>query len=177
MRFSVSALLPLCRRLATLKQNRDAAVLIEYALVAPPFLALLIAILNTAMIYVAQEGLETAAESAARIMMTGQAQTMTLANGHVGMTAADFKSAICSGFTGTDSSGNSVTYAAMLPPMLSCANLTVNVQTATAYNVSNIAAQAQAGTHTGRGAHHACPTEECIGPGAAGCQGRAAVLE
>lgn len=113
------------------------AMAIEFALVGPAFIALLIAILNTMLIYLAQEGLETAAESATRLLLTGQAQTISLANGHTGMTADDFKNAICNGTTGTDASGATTDIPALLPPMLTCANLTVNVKTVNSYAVSN----------------------------------------
>ncbi|MEP7005424.1 MAG: TadE/TadG family type IV pilus assembly protein [Sphingomonas bacterium] len=110
---------------------------IEFAIVGPAFLALLLAILYTMLIYLAQQMLETAAQSAGRLLLTGAAQTTTLANGHVGMQASDFKNAICNGYTGTDANGAAVTIPAMLPAMLSCSKLTVNVTTATTYNVAS----------------------------------------
>lgn len=104
---------------------------LEYAFVAPVLIALLVAILNIALIYLAQEGLETATESAARLVMTGDAQTMTIGSGstaYTGMTAANFKTAVCSGLSGTDVNGNAVTYPGSLPPFLSCNRLAVNVE-------------------------------------------------
>lgn len=133
-----SSRFPASTRRASVKlwHDRDGAAILEFALVSPAFFALLLAILNTILIYLAQEGLETAAESAARLLLTGEAQTLTL-NGHTGMTATDFKNAICNGISGTDASGNAVTYSTMLPPMLTCANLTVNVTNSTSYNVTS----------------------------------------
>lgn len=91
-------------------------------------------------IYLAQQMLETAAQDAGRLILTGSAQTMQLANGHVGMSASDFKSAICNGVSGTNSNGQANTIPALLPSMLSCSRLTVNVTTATAYDTTNTAA-------------------------------------
>ncbi|MEO8374382.1 MAG: TadE/TadG family type IV pilus assembly protein [Sphingomonas bacterium] len=112
---------------------------IEFAIVGPAFIALLLAILYTVIIYLAQQMLQTSAESAGRLLLIGSAQTMST-NGHTGLTAAEFKNAICNGISGTDASGNSVSVPSMLPSMLSCSRLTVNVTTASAYNVASTAA-------------------------------------
>ena len=125
---------------ANLLRDRKGVSALEFAIVGPAFLALLLAILYTMMIYLAQQMLETAAQSAGRLMLTGAAQTTSLANGHVGMTASDFKNAICNGFSGTGVNGEAITVPPMLPSMLSCSRLTVNVTTASAYNVSNASA-------------------------------------
>ena len=105
--------------------------MIEYAFAAPPFIALLTGIFYIALTYLGQAGLETAVESAGRTMMTGQAQTTTVTNSSggtdVGMSAVDFKNAICNGTTGKDYSGASVSFAKMLPPFLTCNHLAFNV--------------------------------------------------
>ena len=124
---------------ARLAKDREGTAALEFAIAGPAFLALLLAILYTIMIYLAQQMLETAAQSAGRILLVGSAQTTTL-NGHTGMTAAEFKSAICNGVTGTNASGVAMTIPKALPPMLSCSRLTVNVTTATTYNVASTAA-------------------------------------
>lgn len=105
--------------------------IMEFAMVAPAFIALLLAILHIALIYLAQEGLETAVEASGRLILTGSAQTLQLGSGssaYTGMNASDFKNAVCNGITGKDSSGNSVTYPGSLPPFLTCNRLYVNVQ-------------------------------------------------
>lgn len=127
-------------RRSSLIENREGAAAIEFAIVAPAFIALVLAILYTALIFLAQQMLETAAQSAARLLLTGSAQTLKLASGTVGMSASDFKTAICNGTTGTNASGQTVSIAPSLPPMLSCSRLTVNVSTASAYNVTSTAA-------------------------------------
>lgn len=124
---------------ADLWQNREGAAALEFAIVGPAFIALLLAILYTIMIYLAQQMLETAAQSAGRMLLIGSAQTTTL-NGHTGMTATEFKNAICNGVTGTDANGTAITIPKALPPLLSCSRLTVNVTTATTYNVASTAA-------------------------------------
>ena len=133
----INSALGAVRRLGVnLWKNRDGAAALEFAIVGPAFIALLFAILYTIFIYLAQQMLETAAQSAGRLLLVGSAQTTTL-NGHTGMTAAEFKDAICNGVTGTDSNGAAITIPKSLPPLLSCARLTVNVATATTYNVAS----------------------------------------
>lgn len=124
---------------ARLAKNREGGAALEFAIVGPAFIALLLAILYTISIYLAQQMLETAAQSAARTLLVGSAQTTTL-NGHTGMTADEFKNAICNGVSGTDANGVAITIPKALPPLLSCSRLTVNVTTATAYNVTSGAA-------------------------------------
>jgi Flp pilus assembly protein TadG len=122
-----------CRHLKSLLLDEEASAAIEYAFVAPAFIALLLGILHIALIYLAQEGLETAVEDSARIIMTGQAQTTTMGSGtsaYFGMTATDFKNAICNGVTGKDANLNTITYPRALPPFLTCNRLAVNVQIA-----------------------------------------------
>lgn len=120
-----------------LSKDRKGTAALEFAIIGPALLALLLAILYTMLIYLAQQMLETAAQSAGRLLLTGTAQTTLLANGHVGMTAGDFKDAICNGYSGTGSNGQAVSMPSLLPSMLSCSRLTVNVTTASSYNVGS----------------------------------------
>jgi len=62
--------------------------MVEFACIAPAFIALLVAILETTMFLFAQQTLQTAAVQAGRYFLTGQAQ-----NGN--MTAAQLVSDIC----------------------------------------------------------------------------------
>lgn len=130
---------------------------LEFALVGPPFLALLTGILYIALADVGQSGLETAAESAARLVMTGQAQSGSVTNAanttDVGMTAADFKKAICTGTTVTGQTGTIVTVGKMLPPFLQCSRLTVIVAPA-AYSPSAQALQYNANGTVNTGANN-----------------------
>src|ERR1700730_5541437 len=53
-----------------LHENRAVAA-VEFALVAAPFLALLIAILEVGLVFVAQQVLQTATTQASRLILTG----------------------------------------------------------------------------------------------------------
>ena len=88
-----------------------AATAVEFALVAAPFCALLIAILQAALVFLAQQVLQTATTEAARLVMTGQAQTQNL-------TPAVFQQDVC-GFASA---------------LFTCSNLYVNVQTFSSFS-------------------------------------------
>jgi Flp pilus assembly protein TadG len=79
------AAVPAARRLV---RQQDGAAAVEFALVAAPFLALVFAIMETAIVFFAGQALETAAADSARLIMTGQAQTQ-------GLDQAGFKNAVC----------------------------------------------------------------------------------
>jgi Flp pilus assembly protein TadG len=79
---------------------------LEFALVAPAFFALLIAIFETGAVFLAQQVLQTATTEAARLIMTGQAQNQSL-------TAGQFQKNVCDG----------------AGALIICSNLYVNVQT------------------------------------------------
>jgi Flp pilus assembly protein TadG len=76
------------RAAALFARCEEGATAIEFGFVALPFLALTFAILQTALIFFAGQELEAAAANAARLVMTGQAQT-------AGYSQSDFKNAIC----------------------------------------------------------------------------------
>ena len=69
-------------------RQQDGAAAIEFGLVAAPFLALVFAIIETAVVFFAGQALETAAADSARLIMTGQAQTS-------GYSESQFKTAVC----------------------------------------------------------------------------------
>jgi Flp pilus assembly protein TadG len=71
-----------------LVRQQDGAVAVEFGLVAAPFLALVFAIMETAIVFFAGQALETAVADSARLIMTGQAQTASYS-------AAQFKNAVC----------------------------------------------------------------------------------
>ena len=87
------------------------STMVEFALVAAPFCAMLIAILQTALVFFAQQVLQTATTEAARLIMTGQAQSQKL-------TAAQFQQDVC-GFTSA---------------LFSCSGIYVNVQTFSSFS-------------------------------------------
>jgi Flp pilus assembly protein TadG len=107
-------------------RRQDGAVAVEFGLILLPFLALMFGIMETALVFFADQTLETAVADSARLIMTGQAQTQSL-------TAATFKNAVCARIYGlfdcqngvyvnvqTYSSFGSITYT---PPLDSNHNL------------------------------------------------------
>ena len=107
-------------------QRQDGSVAVEFGLILLPFLALVFGIMETALVFFADQTLETAVADSARLIMTGQAQTQNL-------TAATFKNAVCARIYGlfncangvyvnvqTYSSFGSITY---MPPLDTNGNL------------------------------------------------------
>jgi len=84
-------------------RRQDGAAAVEFALVAVPFLALTFTILETALVFFAGQTLEAATADAARLIMTGQAQTTKYtspdpnytASGSVPFSQSDFHNAVC----------------------------------------------------------------------------------
>jgi Flp pilus assembly protein TadG len=74
-------------------REENGAAAVEFGLVAFPFLALVFAIIETALVYFAGQVLETAAADSARLIMTGQAQTK-------GMSKETFKQQVCAKIVG-----------------------------------------------------------------------------
>jgi Flp pilus assembly protein TadG len=82
-----------CRRVVArwvrrLLRRQDGSAAVEFGLVAAPFLAMVFAIMETAVVFFAGQALETAVVDSARLIMTGQAQSQ-------GFDAAAFKNAVC----------------------------------------------------------------------------------
>ncbi len=84
---------------------------IEFALIALPLFALLIAILETGLVFLSQQVLQTATTETARLIMTGQAQLNSL-------TASQFQQDVCNNASS----------------VLSCGDIAVNVQTFSSFN-------------------------------------------
>jgi Flp pilus assembly protein TadG len=76
---------PLLRRFIW---QREAATMVEFGLLAAPFIATLFAILQTGLVFFAGQTLETAAATSARLIYTGQAQLND-------WSAAQFKAQVC----------------------------------------------------------------------------------
>lgn len=74
------------------RRNRGGSTVVEFALVAPMFFALLFAIIETALMFFASQVLETATQDSARLIMTGQAQ-------NAAYTQAQFKADVCGRIT------------------------------------------------------------------------------
>jgi Flp pilus assembly protein TadG len=82
------------RRLARLASPRRFArhqggsSAVEFSLILLPFLALMFGIMQTSLVFFADQTLQTAATESARLILTGQAQGS-------GLTQATFKNAVC----------------------------------------------------------------------------------
>jgi Flp pilus assembly protein TadG len=94
-----------------LLRRQDGNAAVEFAMVAAPFFALLFAILETALVFFAQQVLQSATTQAARLIMTGQAQSGA-------MTATQFQQAVC----------------ADAATLFSCSGIYVNVQTFSSFS-------------------------------------------
>jgi Flp pilus assembly protein TadG len=73
-------------------RDRRAGAAVEFALVLLPFLMVLMTMINSALVLLAGQVLQTAATSAGRLVLTGQAQ-------NANYTASQFKTAICASLT------------------------------------------------------------------------------
>lgn len=80
----------LCRTrlLRRFARQEDGAAAIEFAMVITPFLALMFAVIETAIVFFAGQTLETATADSARLIMTGQAQQQAFDQ-------VKFKDAVC----------------------------------------------------------------------------------
>lgn len=97
-----------CKHFALCQKGATA---LEFALVAAPFLALLVALFETALVFFAQRVLDEVTEEASRYIMTGQAQQSN-------MTQSQFANYICT-------NNNTAT---LVSALFSCSNLMVNVE-------------------------------------------------
>jgi Flp pilus assembly protein TadG len=84
-----------------LARKQDGAAAIEFGMVAAPFLLLMFAIMETAIVFFAGQTLETAVADSSRLIMTGQAQTQ-------GFNQAAFKNAVCGKIFGLFDCANGV---------------------------------------------------------------------
>ena len=78
-------------RLKTVRRfarGEDGMAAVEFGIVAVPFFALMFAIIETAMIFFANQILETAVADTARLILTGQAQSASYSQ-------SDFKNQVC----------------------------------------------------------------------------------
>ena len=93
------------RLLRRFRRSRKAGAAVEFALVAPVFIALLFAILETALMFFASQVLETMTQQSARMILTGQAQ-------NAGYKTADFHTYVCN----------------QIPAIFNCANISIDVK-------------------------------------------------
>jgi Flp pilus assembly protein TadG len=127
------------RALAAIVDDTRGSPAIEFAIIAPMFIALLLAIIQIALFFFAQQNLETVAENSVRKLMTGNAQ-------QANMTQAQFKNIVC----------------ADLPSFMKCANLMIDVRTATSFSDADTDAPTITYDSAGK------PTNLKFAPGGAG---------
>jgi Flp pilus assembly protein TadG len=94
--------------------DRKGATAVEFALVGAPFVALLVALIQTFLVFFAQQLLETAVNQSSRAILTGQAQGAS-------MTQAQFASSVCSN----------------LAILFNCNNLMIDVEVASSWSSAN----------------------------------------
>ena len=87
------------------RRNRRGSAAVEFALVAPVFFALLFAIIETALMFFADQVLETGVQETGRLIYTSQTQA-------AGTSQVDFKQGLCD----------------RVAAMFTCANLYVDVR-------------------------------------------------
>jgi Flp pilus assembly protein TadG len=109
------SLMPAALALSRLRRGKGGATAVEFALIAPVFVALLIAILQVGIVFFAEQALQTASVIASRLVLTGQAQNSA-------MTQAQFQNAICP----------------TVQTLFSCANIMVDVQNYSSFSTANI---------------------------------------
>jgi Flp pilus assembly protein TadG len=104
--------------LARFAAAQQAATAVEFAIIAPVFLAMLVAIFQVSIFLFVQQSLQTAATQAGRLFMTGQAQ---------GLSQSAFKTQICQNY---------------LPSVFSCSSLILIVQSYPSFAAANTSAPA-----------------------------------
>jgi Flp pilus assembly protein TadG len=123
--------------LATFVRADQGAAALEFSIISVPLIALLLATFQTAVVLFAAQALESATETAARQIMTGQAQSSNL-------TATQFRNLICPPTSGPTKPANA------LPALIDCSKLIIDVRVAsnfssadTSKNVFTTPSQAQ----------------------------------
>ena len=101
------------RCIAFMADSRGATA-VEFALVALPFLALIIALIQTFLVFFAQASLELVVQQSSRLILTGEAQSQQ-------MKKDDFRSAVCR----------------QVVILFSCDGLMVDVQVANTWSSAN----------------------------------------
>jgi Flp pilus assembly protein TadG len=114
-------------RCAAFIKDRTGATAVEFAIVAAPFLALTIALIQTFLVFFAQEHLESVVQQASRQILTGQVQSAQA-------TQTAFHQTVC----------NQVVI------LFSCGGLMVDVQVATSWSSTNTSAPTLTYNSTGQ---------------------------
>src|ERR1700692_3860133 len=95
-------------------RREDGAAALEFAIVAAPFIALILATMQTALAFFAGQVLESAVVDSSRQILTGSAQ-------NANMTQSAFATAVCG----------------KVQALFNCGNLMIDVQTAASFGAAN----------------------------------------
>jgi Flp pilus assembly protein TadG len=114
--------LPIARRF---DNNETGSAAVEFGLVAIPFFACFFAIIEVGLVFFAGQTLETAVGDAARLILTGQAQSQNFQ-------LTDFKNKICTTAVQT---------------IFTCANIEVDVRPAASFGAADLTMPLNATTH------------------------------
>ena len=106
----------LSRLVRRLVRRDDGSAAVEFGLVIVPFIGLLFAIMETALVFFAGQVLETAVADSARLILTGQADS-------AGYNATTFKTQVCN----------------RLLALFDCTKLQLDVRTASSFSSANLA--------------------------------------
>lgn len=102
--------------LRRLRRDNAGATAVEFAIIAIPFLLILLGIFQMLVLFFFEQALQSAAETGGRLIMTGTAQTS-------GYAQKDFKAAVCTA----------------AGPAFNCGKLYVDVQSAVSFSSLNTA--------------------------------------
>lgn len=102
------------RRFRSLLADENAATAVEFGLVAAPFIALLVAIIQTFLVFFASQLLETVVSQSSRLILTGQVQSSN-------MTQSAFAQQVCSAVV----------------ILFNCNGLMIDVQTYNGFSAAN----------------------------------------
>ena len=114
--------LPIARRF---DNNETGSAAVEFGLVAIPFFACFFAIIEVGLVFFAGQTLETAVGDAARLILTGQAQSQNFQ-------LTDFKNKICTTAVQT---------------IFTCANIAVDVRPAASFGAADLTMPLNSTTH------------------------------
>jgi Flp pilus assembly protein TadG len=114
--------LPIARRFDS---NETGNAAVEFGLVALPFFACFFAIIEVGLVFFAGQVLETSVADAARLILTGQAQSQSFQ-------LVDFKNKVCDTAVQT---------------MFTCANIAVDVRAAASFGAADLTMPLNATTH------------------------------
>jgi Flp pilus assembly protein TadG len=106
------------RLLRRFRRNHWGSAAVEFALVAPVFFALLFAILETGILFLAGQLLETVTLESARMVLTGQAQSASY-------TSTQFANYVCG----------------RVPALFSCSGISIDVQSYPSFTSINLSSQ------------------------------------